>query len=233
MLRTTITLIEKKQLTHDVFELVYSCPDMIQEPPIAGQYVMFQLSPWLNRAYSIAIIDMMTFTLIIKRIPDGRWSPIICDAEIGTIFQAIIPLWHFILRDTPRSKCFIGTGTGFAPLYCQMLAASRSDNKPNTLSFIFWVRNFSDSFYEMTIEDIGSYFSQFEYIQYFSREHSFESRNTNHEVRNGYVTDWITEENMRNFGEYYLCGSPAMVKWAREKLENLGIKKEDIFWEQF
>lgn len=137
MLRTTIILTAKKQLTHDVFELTYSCPDIEKESPKPGHYVMFQLAPGLNRAYSIAIIRERDFTLIIKRISEGRGSPIICDAPIGTIFSAMIPLGHFLLRDTPRSKCFIGTGTGFAPVYCQMLASSTSPNKPSRTTFIF------------------------------------------------------------------------------------------------
>ena len=137
MLRAHITLIGKKQLTHDVFELTYSCSDLKNEAPKPGQYVMFQLAPGLNRAYSIAIIRELDFTLIIKRIPEGRGSPIICDAEIGSTFNAMIPLGHFTLKDTPRSKCFIGTGTGFAPVYCQMLAASTLAHKPNRTIFIF------------------------------------------------------------------------------------------------
>jgi ferredoxin-NADP reductase len=68
MLRTTITLIGKRQLTHDVFELTYSCPDITGEPPKPGQYVMFQLAPGLNRAYSIAIIREVEFVLIVKRV---------------------------------------------------------------------------------------------------------------------------------------------------------------------
>jgi NAD(P)H-flavin reductase len=52
---------------------------------------------------------------------EGKGSSIICDAEIGQVFSGMLPLGHFVLRDTLVSKCFIGTGTGFAPLYCQML----------------------------------------------------------------------------------------------------------------
>jgi ferredoxin-NADP reductase len=137
MLKTSFILTGKKNLTHDVFELTYSCPEMVKEPAKPGQYVMFQLAPGLNRAYSIAIIGDATFTLVIKRIPDGRGSPMICDAEIGSALQGMIPLGHFTLRDTPRSKCFIGTGTGFAPLYCQLLASSESPNKPQKVLFNF------------------------------------------------------------------------------------------------
>jgi ferredoxin-NADP reductase len=47
------------------------------------------------------------------------------------------------------------------------------------------------------------------------------------------VIDWITPENIAEYQEFYLCGSPAMVKSAREKLEALGIENERVFWEQF
>ena len=233
MLKTTFTLISKKLITHDVYELIYSCPDMIRESPKPGQYVMFQLVPGLSRAYSIASYTADTFTLVMKRISDGRWSPLLCDAEVGSTLAGMIPLGHFTLRDTPRSKCFIGTGTGFAPLYCQMLASSRSLEKPQKVLFDFWVRSFADAFYEDEISEIGKQFETFEYVQYFSRELALESRVTNHESRNGYVTDWITEESVKSYEEYYICGSPAMVKSAREKLEALGIEKTDILWEQF
>jgi ferredoxin-NADP reductase len=157
MLRTTFTLIANKQLTHDVYELVYSCPELTKETPKPGQYVMFQLAPGLNRAYSLASYshesvnisfkdsntptlrhsDTPTFTLIIKRVTDGRGSPMICDAEVGTVFSGMIPLGHFTLQDTPVSKCFIGTGTGFAPLYYQMTGSIALDQAPMKTAFIF------------------------------------------------------------------------------------------------
>lgn len=73
MLKTTFTLIRKKQITHDVFELVYSYGTESRMLPsdkqiVPGQYVMFQLAPGLNRAYSIASFSGQDFTLIIKRI---------------------------------------------------------------------------------------------------------------------------------------------------------------------
>ena len=86
MLRTQFTLTSKKQLTHDVFELVYSCNELKKELIQPGQYVMFQLALGLNRSYSIASFTEGFFTLIIKRIPDGKGSPMICDAELGDIF---------------------------------------------------------------------------------------------------------------------------------------------------
>ena len=113
-----------------------------------------------------------------------------------------------------------------------MLASSRSLEKPQKVLFDFWVRGFADAFYEDEISEIGKQFETFEYVQYFSRESSFEW-DIDHLQKTGYVTDWITEESVKWYEEYYICGSPAMVKSAREKLEALGIEKSDILWEQF
>ena len=252
MLRTSFILIAKRQLTHDVFELTYSCENLSSEPPLEGQYVMFQLAPWLNRAYSLASFSLScmqspqtptlsdsqlpTFTLLVKRIADGRGSPLICDADIGSTLSGMIPLGHFTLQDTPRSKCFIGTGTGFAPLYCQLLECSNLGIRGSSIAFVFWVRTFADSFYEDEIVALGARFQDFEYVQYFSREDA-ETRpwsiHHRYSTMNGYVTDWINADNIEAYEEFYICGSPAMVKDARAKLESLGVKKENIYWEQF
>jgi NAD(P)H-flavin reductase len=111
MLKTQFTLIAKRSLTHDVYELVYSCPDIAKESPKPGQYVMFQLAPGLNRSYSLASFTPDSFTLVIKRVVEGKGSSIICDAPIGQVFSGMLPLGHFVLRDTIVPKCFIGTGT--------------------------------------------------------------------------------------------------------------------------
>jgi NAD(P)H-flavin reductase len=52
-------------------------------------------------------------------------------------------------------------------------------------------------------------------------------------MHRGYVTDAITPSLIEQHQEFYICGSPAMVKDARERLESLGVSKEVIFWEQF
>ena len=94
------------------------------------------------------------------------------------------------------------------------------------IAFVFWVRSERDIFYTPEIMETGGEFQDFKYIQYISRPEHRDSLQ-------GYVTDWITAENIQNYEEYYLCGSPAMVKSAREKLQELGIEKEYIYWEQF
>lgn len=238
MFKSTFQLLAKKQLTHDVYELIYSYGTQDNKLPsdqqiIPGQYVMFQLAPGLNRAYSIASFTEENFTLIIKRIEWGRGSPMICDAPVGSSLSGLIPIGNFFLQNTQNAKCFIGTGTGFAPLYCELLWCVEKELFQHPMAFIFGVRNFRDSFYEQEILALGEKFQDFHYVEYFSREDSFESWIMNHEPQKGYVTDWITEENISKFQEFYLCGSLPMIKDAREKLEALGVEKGNIFFEPY
>jgi len=234
MIKTSFTLIGKKNLTADVYELIYRADDLVAAKPQPGQYVMFQLAPGLNRSYSFANFDLggeyPTFTLIIKRVEAGRGSPDICEAPIGTEFSGMLPLGHFTLQDTAKNKCFIGTGTGFAPLFCQLANIQQTDI---AVAFIFGVRFFGDFFYDRELHRALHRCSRSTSVQFFSQETALEQFSGKATPRTGYVTDWITADNIAEYEEFYLCGSPAMVKSAREKLGELGVTKEQIFWEQF
>lgn len=159
------TLISKASLTHDVYELTYNCGSTEGYTP--GQYVLFQLEKGPSRAYSIAHHTPDTFTLIIKRIADGRGSPRICDAPIGSVWTGLFPLGHFTLKPTEGTKCFIGTGTGFAPLYAMLLASRELTQRAG---FIFGVREYRDMFYGEEIRQTLSRFPEGEYIPHLSRE---------------------------------------------------------------
>lgn len=132
---------------------------------------------------------------------------------------------HFTLRETDVPKCFIGTGTGFAPLYYQLLESAKLGYRAK-MAFVFGVREKRDVFYVEESQRLGESFPDFVSLRYLSRseEPGFER---------GYVTDFVTAENIAGYREFYLCGSPAMVKDARAKLAELGVPKENVFFEQY
>jgi NAD(P)H-flavin reductase len=82
----------------------------------------------------------------------------------------MLPLGHFILQNTQVSKCFIGTGTGFAPLYCQIIGMCDKNITDTSVAFIFGVREERDMFYNHQITEIGTKFLEFDYQTYLSRE---------------------------------------------------------------
>lgn len=67
--KSAFTLVTKRPLTHDVFELVFE--SSAELPSKAGEYVIFDLAQGVKRAYSIAFrTDSGAFGFIVKRV-DG------------------------------------------------------------------------------------------------------------------------------------------------------------------
>lgn len=224
IVKSSFTLRAKRELTRDVFELVFE--SSVPSESKAGEYVIFDLAPGVKRAYSIAFRgDDGSFGFVVKKVEGGAGSPVLCGLEVGAEIGGMGPMGHFTLRETDVAKCFIGTGTGFAPLYYQLLDCAKRgyDSK---MAFVFGVREAEDVFYQDESAELASKFSDFVSLRYLSRSEKpgFEK---------GYVTDFLTAENVAPYAEFYLCGSPAMVKDSRAKLSELGIPKESVFFEQY
>lgn len=226
-----LTLQNKKQLTHDVFELEYTCQDAL--PILPGQFLLCDTAwdPKLRRSYSVSWADEKSVFFIIKRLSDGKGGSVaICDQEIGHEMQVWWPMGRFVLQENEHPKVFIGTGTGFAPLYFML---KYSLEKKGEMFFLFGVRELRDVFYQKELYK-WSEWSWFEYQIYCSRETS--SLPDKH--REWRITEYLTPEcvsklNKTHETEFYICGSPAMVTEVRSMLDLYGISKEKIFFEQY
>ena len=130
-----------------------------------------------------------------------------------------------MLTDSHVPRLFLGTGTGFAPLYFQVRALEEKNFTSKT-EFVFGVRTADDIFYRSEFERLAAKSSNFSFVQFLSQD-ALEN------TRKGYVTDILSAEYVAQFSEFYICGSPAMVKSARAKLTDLGVQKENIKFEQY
>lgn len=222
--KTEFTLRNSRKLTSDVFELVFEPGTPVSSNP--GEYVIFELAPGVKRAYSIAFrTDDGAFGFVVKRVEGGSGSPILCGLASGDKISGMGPMGHFTLREGDVPRCFVGTGTGFAPLYCQLLECARLGYSAHC-AFAFGVRSAEDAFYGNELSALSESLPNLRTLRYLSREEApgFEK---------GYVTDFLTEETVAAYREFYLCGSPSMVKDARARLEVLGVPKSAIFFEQY
>lgn len=219
-----LTLKEKKQITHDVYLLTF-CSDTDIAMPKYGQFMTFLLHAWW-RAYSIANSDGTHFEFLIKRLENGKGgSKEVCDISVWTQIRAVWPAGRFVLRETWNNRLFLWTGTGFAPLYFQLLGSYMLGlgwkNK-----FIFGVREPKDVFFIEEMNQLKVEKWNFDYEIYTSWDYD----ERYHHWR---ITDFITRENIADFTEFYICGNQAMVADAKEKLLYFGIAKEFIFTEQY
>lgn len=223
---------DKNKLTHDVYELTYEL-DLKEWDDLwdkAWQFFMFNLNPKLKRAYSIAWkINYKTYFFVIKRIPEWAGSPLICDANPWDSIEFMWALWHFTLRGN-EPILFIWTWTWFAPLYYQILDLLDSQKSTQKIHFIFWVREFKDVFYRDILDKLALDNSNFTYKIYLSRWTEDDKKEW---FWTWYVTNFIIKENISDFINFSMCGSPAMVWEVRKKLDELWVNKDKIFFEQF
>ncbi len=218
------TLIAKKKLTYDIFEMLFESSEFIDFK--YWQFITFIL-PWIWwRAYSILEANWNKIKLLIKRLENGRWwSKFICDTKVWSILKWVWPAGHFVLKETQKNKLFIWTWTWFVPLYNQINGSIELWLKSN-LKLIFWLKNELDIFYEKELAELKNKYSNFLFEYYISREKVW-----NH--INWRVTDFLTKENIKDFEEFYLCWIPSMIDNSIEILLNLGISNDQIFTEKY
>lgn len=219
------TLISKKNLTSDVFELVYEVENDFDI--IAWQFVTFLLpKTGFGRAYSVLYKQGKQISFIIKRLENGRWgSKEICDYEVWNILKGVGPVGHFIDSKKEVSKLYIVTGTGMVPLYFMVRKLLENGFKKN-LKIILGNRMQEDLYYIDIFQEFKNKYSNFDFEVFLSREEVIW-------YNKWYVGDFLTWENISKFEEYYLCGNPNMVDEVVLKLHSQWVSDENIFREKY
>lgn len=220
-------LIEKNKLTSDVYEMIFESEENMSAKP--WQFVTFILDKIGWRAYSVLEVNWNKVKLIIKKreVKDWWrwWSKFICELEIWDNLKWVWPAWHFLLQENSKNKLFIWTWVGLVPLYNQ-INWSLQKKQLAKLKLLFWVRTKADVFYEEKFKNIKETNPNFDYSISLSREDILW-------YHNWYTTDLIDEETVKEFEEYYLCWAPSVVDCAVEKLKNLWVSEEAIFYEKY
>jgi len=231
-------IIEKKNLTQDVFEITFEWEYELKMKP--WQFITFLLDKIGGRAYSILKVEWKKLILIIKKRELENWwrwgSKYICEREIWEKLKWVGPAGHFLLQNNNENKLFIWTGTWFVPLY-NMILTELENNNSNKIFFTFWVREKEDVFYINELEKIKKNYSNFDFEIYISRVkdlHLFELKYPNTKILSWYTTNHLTKKNIENTGEFYICWAPMMIESTIEKLKNFWFKeKENIFFEKY
>lgn len=231
-------LISKKNLTNNVFEMVFEAEkELIMKP---WQFITFIIDNIWWRAYSILKLSWNKITLIVKKREKEEWwrwwSKLICELKAWDSLKWVWPAWHFLLRENKKNKLFIWTWTWLVPLF-NMISHELTTNPNSKIMFAFWVRLETDIFYLNELEKIKSNNSNFDFCIYISRVkdlYEFKSNNTGDTINSWYTTNFLTKENIQNYNEAYVCWAPTMIESTIEKLEKLWFSEnENIFYEKY
>ena len=210
-------LFQKRELTHDVVELIFHVESFNCKP---GQYVSLQMKDAegdFTRSYSIADSSGSHFTLCVKIVENGRGGSFLTQLKNGARVSFLGPSGSFYLQDTSAPKVFIATGTGLAPMMEMLKRCPENIEK----TVIFGVRNEKDLFYQNELQK----YPNTRVISTISRA----SEAWHGAI--GRVTDYLYD--IPKNAEVYICGNPAMVDSVIEELDQQNHPSDNVFHEVF
>lgn len=208
---------EKKYLTKDTVELFFETKDFEYKP---GQYVSINMKDkkWtFTRSYSIVKAWKNNFILCIKLLKEWRWWVFFNNISTWVTLDYLWAFWDFYLKNNSKSKTFISTGTGIAPMICMLEKLPENINK----RIIFWVRYEEDLFY---IEELKKYKNTNIVITVSRPSNNFEWNKWR-------VTNYL--DNIDIDSDIYICGNQDMITSVISNLDSKNIDKKNIFYESF
>lgn len=234
--KTTFTY--KKQLTESVYLFAFKLTSPAELSFTAGQYLMLRVQGKL-RLYSIASPQQTKdgFEFIVDLVPGGLASEYLKALKEGDTVEFIGPNGQFILRDSPKTKIFMVTGTGIAPVRSILIS-----NIKNQECYVYWgVRTYKDVYLLDELKNCVKSAGKMELKICLSQEKDLnvipESDRKYFDL--GHVNDCldkqfnnIATEQLNNF-EFYLCGAKKTVESLMQFLLSKGVLKENIYFERF
>lgn len=244
MLQTYKTILTQKTfLTEDVMLFSFVLIEPKELVFTAGQYlilpVMQSADQIINRLYSIASSqkNRRHFNLMVKIIPNGIASTYLSKININSeiVFQG--PAGVFIMRQTPRQKIYLVTGTGLAPVW-SMIESGTAGNIPQ---YLLWgLPYFKDMYFFDKLKEQANINPNFHFTICLSREKNLNmisEKDKKHFVLGrvtGGLDSLITDYRLKMTDcDSYLCSGREIIESLKSYSEQKGAPKEQIFFERF
>ena len=144
------------------------------------------------------------------------------------------PYGDFHIKDTQNEMVYIGGGAGMAPLRSQIFHLFHTQKTDRKVSYWYGARSLREVFYDDEFEAIEKEFPNFK----FNLALSAPLPEDNWTGYTGFIHNVVLENYLKNHPEpeeieYYLCGPPVMNEAVFKMLDNLGVPKENIAFDDF
>lgn len=221
------TLLEKKEIAHDVYGLRFEKPEGFDYQ--AGQFVQWEVpdgESMVLRSYSLSSTPADDFIeFCVKYVEGGKASEWIKSVSEGQELTFKGPQGRFVSSGEEEAIYFVATGAGLAPIIGMIadLLDNTSVKKPIVL--LFGNRHAEDIIWQDRLADFADRYDNFTYQLCLSQP------GDDWDGLSGHVTDHLGEDLIDK--HFYLCGSLAMVKDVRIFLTKAGVDGKKIHFEIF
>ena len=144
------------------------------------------------------------------------------------------PYGEFFIKDTDREMVYIGGGAGMAPLRSHLFHLFHTLKTGRKVSYWYGARSKREMFYDEHFKNIQNKFSNFTYHVALSDP----LKEDNWDGFTGFIHQVVHDNYLQNHEdpteiEYYMCGPPMMNNAVFKMLDDLGVDKDMIDFDDF
>ncbi|GAD05620.1 Na(+)-translocating NADH-quinone reductase subunit F [Porphyromonas crevioricanis] len=187
----------------------------------------------LNVRIATPPIDRNTHTWA-AGIPAGISSSYIFSLKAGDKVRMSGPYGDFHIQDTNAEMLYIGGGAGMAPLRAHILHLFKTLKTGRKVSYWYGARSKKEIFYEEDFREIEREFPNFSFHIALSDPQPEDNWTgytgfIHQVILDNYLKDHEAPEDI----EYYMCGPGPMANAVKVMLDNLGVAREQLFFDDF
>lgn len=166
--------------------------------------------------------------------PPGIMSSYIFNLKPGDKVVISGPYGEFFIRETPAEKVYIGGGAGMAPLRSHIFEMLKHLKMDAKISYWYGARSLREVFYAEEFEALAKEFPNFSWNLALSEPLPEDNWSGPvgfiHQVlHDNYLKEHPAPEDL----EYNMCGPPLMAAAVLRMLDNLGVERESIHFDDF
>jgi len=167
-------------------------------------------------------------------VPTGVMSSFLFNLKAGDQVEVFGPYGEFFAKETDAEMIFIGGGAGMAPMRSHILDQLKRLHSPRKMSFWYGARSLRETFYTGVFNQLEQENENFSWHLALSDPDAADHWNG----LEGFIHTVLLQQYLDNHPapedcEYYLCGPPMMVAAVEHMLDDLGVEKENILFDDF
>ncbi len=167
-------------------------------------------------------------------VPAGLCSSFTFSRKPGDKVTISGPYGEFHIKNTDAEMVYIGGGAGMAPLRSHIFHLFHTLRTGRKVSYWYGARSMREIFYEDDFRKIEKEFPNFKFEIALS-EPLPEDNWTGYTgfIHQVVLDNYLNQHEAPEDIEYYLCGPPMMLSAVQKMLDNLGVSKDNIAFDDF
>jgi Na+-transporting NADH:ubiquinone oxidoreductase subunit F len=167
-------------------------------------------------------------------IPPGICSSYVFSRKPGDKVTISGPYGEFFIKETNREMCYIGGGAGMAPLRSHIFHLFHTLKTDRKVTYWYGARSLREMFYTEDFENIEKDFPNFSF--HVALSEPLPEDNWTGDV--GFIHQVVLDNYLNNHPdvdniEFYLCGPPMMNSAVQDMLDELGVERDMIAFDDF